>query len=405
MEKQTGIPRNPRIRYRFQYPIFDFFFQWLAGTQTNGGAESGEAMFAASRIPDGDPESWYREFTAMGRRVEARADASMKQGHCVSARESYLRCYVYYRAAPAFFDPRSDERYRAGYEKARDFFRKAGRWMDPPLETLAVPFEGKTLPGYFARVAAEGQPRKTLFMIGGADTFVEDLYFYIVPAALRRGYNVLFFDLPGQGSLPWDGLFWRADMETPLTAVTDFALANLPQIDAQRMAIYGISAGGYIAPRAAMFEKRFKACLACSVILDFSKIWSSRAASLESGALIKLLRLLQPGRSATILNMLATYKWRWGAETIREAMEKCRDHIVDPARITCAMLNLVSEQEYNQFGVAHAWAEECLQKIQNPRKSLIVTPCDEGADSHAVGTNLSLMSQLVFDWLDETLGS
>lgn len=31
----------------------------------------------------------------------------------------------------------------------------------------------------------------------------------------------------------------------------------------------------------------------------------------------------------------------------------------------------------------------------------MVLPRNEGADSHAGGTNLSLVAQLVFDWLDE----
>lgn len=404
MKKQGGLPRDPRNRYRFQNPTFDFFFQWLAGTQSNGGAELGEAMFAAACIRDGDPESWYREFTALGQRVEARANASFKQGHLISAREGYLRCYVYYRAAPAFLNPRTDERYRQAYFKARSFFLKASQLLDAPLEILSVPFEGKTLPGYFAPVEAGGPPCQTLFMIGGADTFVEDLYFYIVPTALRRGYNVLFIDLPGQGSLPWNGLYWRAEMETPVSVVTDYALANFPQIDAERMAIYGISGGGYIVPRALMAEKRFKACVACSAILDFSKIWSPRAAAIEERAVFKLLRRLQPGRFASIMNMLATYEWRWGAESVWEAIEKTRDHVVDPARITCATLNLVAEQEYNQFALSREWAGQCLRAIQHPRNELIVTPRNEGADSHAAGTNLSLMSQMVFDWLDEILG-
>ncbi|GAP12828.1 alpha/beta hydrolase family [Longilinea arvoryzae] len=403
MKKQGGLPRDPRIRYRFQQPIFDFFFQWLAGTHSNGGAELGEAMFAAARIRDGDPESWYREFTALGQRVEARAAASFRQGHLISAREGYLRSYVYYRAAPAFLNPRTDERYRQAYLKARGFFLKASQLLDVPLEIVNVPFEGKALPGYFAPVESVGPPRQTLFMIGGADTFVEDLYFYIVPMALRRGYNVLFVDLPGQGGLPWDGLYWRADMETPLQAVTDYALDHFPQIDAGRMAIYGISGGGYSVPRALTVEKRFQACVACSIILDFSKIWSPRAAALESGAFFRLLRRLQPERFAAVMNMLATYEWRWGVDSVLEAIEKTRDHVVDPARITCATLNLVAEQEYSQFSLGREWAGRCLREIQHPRKELIVTPRNEGADSHAVGTNLSLMSQLVFDWLDEVL--
>jgi hypothetical protein len=42
-----------------------------------------------------------------------------------------------------------------------------------------------------------------------------------------------------------------------------------------------------------------------------------------------------------------------------------------------------------------------MAKIANPNKKLVITPADEGADSHAAGTNLSLVSAIVFDWLDE----
>lgn len=36
-------------------------------------------------------------------------------------------------------------------------------------------------------------------------------------------------------------------------------------------------------------------------------------------------------------------------------------------------------------------------------RKVVILPQDEGADSHAIGTNVSLMSQVVFDWLDEVL--
>lgn len=402
MNKQSGLPRDPRNRYRFRHPTFDFFFQWLVGGQTHQGAELGEAMYAASRIRDGDPESWFHEFTALGERVEARALTSLAGGHRVSARESFLRCYAYYRGAPAFLNPRSDERYRKAYERGQACFLRANNLLDVPLEPISVPFEGKTLPGYFARVDQSGQARRTLFMVGGGDTFVEDLYFYIVPAALRRNYNVFFVDLPGQGALPWEGLHWRADMETPMKAVVDYA-QRFSEIDPERMAVYGISGGGYIVPRAVTGERRFAACAACSIILDFSKIWSPQIAAIEHSSLFKLWRAVQPHRFISILNILATYEWRWGVETIGDLMEKTRDHVTDPAQITCPTLNLVAEQEYARFGTGRQWAEECLQKISNPRKDLIVAPRNEGADSHAIGTNLSLMSQILFDWLDEII--
>jgi len=34
-----------RIKARFNHEDFDFFFQWLMETQTNGGVETGEALY------------------------------------------------------------------------------------------------------------------------------------------------------------------------------------------------------------------------------------------------------------------------------------------------------------------------------------------------------------------------
>ena len=42
-----------------------------------------------------------------------------------------------------------------------------------------------------------------------------------------------------------------------------------------------------------------------------------------------------------------------------------------------------------------------MQQIKNDRKEIIITPLNEGAEGHAIGTNISLMSQLVFDWFDD----
>jgi 2,6-dihydroxypseudooxynicotine hydrolase len=44
-------------------------------------------------------------------------------------------------------------------------------------------------------------------------------------------------------------------------------------LDSKRMAIWGVSLGGYYAPRAAAYEKRFKACIALSGPFDWAQIW------------------------------------------------------------------------------------------------------------------------------------
>ena len=39
--------------------------------------------------------------------------------------------------------------------------------------------------------------------------------------------------------------------------------------------MWGVSLGGYYAPRAAAFEKRFKACIALSGPFDWAEIWDA----------------------------------------------------------------------------------------------------------------------------------
>ncbi|HEX2909767.1 MAG TPA: alpha/beta fold hydrolase [Chloroflexia bacterium] len=396
-----GLPRNPVIRFHFRFPIFDFFFQWLLGAQTHGGSETGEAFYVASKIRNADAESWIQEWQALARRVEARAETSFKQAHYVSAREAYLRAYTYNRAPLAFMSPYRDSlRYQSCYRKAQACFRQAVALLNPPGEIIEIPFEGRNLPGYFFTPDASPTRRKTLIMIGGADTFVEDLYAYIGPAALKRSYNLLIVDLPGQGNLPFAGLVWRTDAEAPMKAVVDYALSR-PEVDPERLAAYGISAGGYLVPRAASYEKRLKACVVCSAILDFSGIWPSRTRNIENSRLYKFIMALPLRSVKTRLALFDTYEWRWGAHSMRELYELCTKMTVDPRLITCPFLNLIAEQEYTRFGMSREWAGKCMAEVANPEKKVIVTPANEGADSHSAGTNLSLVSELVFDWLDE----
>ena len=404
MAKKEALSERTRIKFRFKHDDFDFFFQWILGGQTNGGSEVGETFYAASEIKDGDPESWSSAWTSLAERVEARAKTSLDRGHCVSAREAYLRSYYYHRAPLLFMDPK-DARYGPTYETARACFRKAAALHTPPIEPFDISFEGGALSGYFLKPGDDMKPRKTLMMFGGGDTFVEDLYFYIGPAGLKRGYNVFIVDLPGQGILPYGDLVMRADAEVPMKAVVDHVL-NYPQVDRERLAAFGISAGGYLIPRAATIEKRIKACIASSAILNFYEVWTKNAgleriARMENSWLLRLAQKLPLRRVQAVSRLLSTYAWRWGVDSVSDLLEVSRQFVFDPGQITCPTLVLIGEQEYEHFEASREWAHRCVDGVANPLKQLIVTPQNEGADGHAIGTNLSLMSQLVFDWLDE----
>lgn len=404
MASRRGLAERTTVKFRFGQDDFEFFFQWLTGAQTHGGSEVGESFYAASRISDGDPEGWVREWSALAGRVEARARSSLAGGHRVSARDAFLRAYFYRRAPLAFMHP-TDARYRPTYEAARELFREGAALAHPVIEPFQVPFEGASLSGYLIRPVADAAPRKTIMMFGGGDTFVEDLYFYLGPAGTKRGYNVVVVDLPGQGILPADGLVMRSDAEVPMTAIVDHVL-EYESVDPERLAAFGISAGGYLIPRAATVEKRIRACVASSAILDFHDVWTrntslAKLARFENTPVMRLLERLPSRRVAAVSRLISTYQWRWGADSITGLLETSKPMTFEPARLSCATLVLIGQQEYEKFEASREWAHRCIDEADTDHKRLIVTPTDEGAATHAIGTNLSLMSQLVFDWLDE----
>ena len=155
-----------------------------------------------------------------------------------------------------------DERLIASNARQTELFRRAGALMAVPPETLEIPFEDASLPGYFFKASADDGRRATVVLVGGYDGSAEELYFFNGAAALARGYNVLAFDGPGQGSaLLQRNMKLRPDWENVLGAVLDCALAR-EEVDPERVAVIGLSLGAHLAARAASGEHRLAACVA-----------------------------------------------------------------------------------------------------------------------------------------------
>ena len=90
--------------------------------------------------------------------------------------------------------------------------------------------------------------------------------------------------------------------------------------------------------------------------------------------------------------------------SVTDLIEVSKQFVFDPKDISCPTLVLIGQQEYERFEASREWAHRYVNEVSSANKKLVITPQNEGADGHAIGTNLSLMSQLVFDWLDEAFG-
>jgi dipeptidyl aminopeptidase/acylaminoacyl peptidase len=151
------------------------------------------------------------------------------------------------------------------YRKALCAFRSATG--GEKVEHLEVLYEGGLIPSIF--VAGEGSgPRPCLVFFNGYDVTKEFLYLMGLAGLATRGISVLLCDQPGSGGgLRLHCQPTRYDMEVPASACFE-AMAARPDIDSDRIAIGGISMGGYFAPRAASLEHRFAACVAWGAFHD-----------------------------------------------------------------------------------------------------------------------------------------
>jgi pimeloyl-ACP methyl ester carboxylesterase len=227
-----------------------------------GGADAGECLAAARRVPGTNLASWHDAWAAAAARLTVLAEASAEAGQVASARSGFFRAANYFRTAGLFamgvpLDPRLSEAHRREVES----FRRGAALLAVPPEIVRIPYEDSFLPAYYFRAGPDGAPRATVILTNGYDGTAEELYFANGAAALERGYNVLAFDGPGQGSMIIDqGVPLRPDWENVVTPAVDYLLTR-PDVDRDRIALIGLSLGGYLAPRAATAEHRLAACV------------------------------------------------------------------------------------------------------------------------------------------------
>ena len=229
---------------------FNYETQWLLGNVRAGAGDIGEILATVAAITDGDDDSWVHEWETTAARVAAIADDCAAHGHDVSARDAYLRAAVYYAAGLSAVDGCADAdaaELRLFAAHRRCFDAHATRLDPPPAEHVAIPYEGTTLPGYFFSAGGD-EPRRTIILNNGSDGAVTTLWPGLGGAAIGRGYHVLVFDGPGQQRMLFErGVPFRPDWEHVITPVVDFLVAR-PDVDAARLALYGISQAGYWVP-------------------------------------------------------------------------------------------------------------------------------------------------------------
>jgi pimeloyl-ACP methyl ester carboxylesterase len=378
-----------------------------------GGGDFGELVVISGHIKAGDYDGWYDAYRAAADRISAEADDSLRAGHRISARDGFLRAHNYYRTADFFLHANPDDpRHQQAFKRSVECFQAAAPVLAPPAQPVKIPYENTTLPGYFYRGGDPTVPRPTLIMHTGFDGTAEEMHFSGAAAAAERGYNVLSFDGPGQGSALFSqGLVFRPDWENVVGPVIDYLL-TLPGVDPQKIALCGVSMGGELAPRAAAFEPRLAAVICLDGIYDLAAPVRAMAAGI-TGFEQRLRADEDPELDAQLTQMAAanpTLRWEaiqaqyvFGKPSPRKAFAalldyNLRDGIAE--KITCPTLVCEGVND----SLAPGQASVLFDHLTCPKKHLVFTE-EEGGDEHCqVGADRLAMGRIC-NWLDDTLGA
>jgi 2,6-dihydroxypseudooxynicotine hydrolase len=186
----------------------------------------------------------------------------------VSAGEHLQRAGVYYHFAKFLFVHDLTQMHIA-HMKAVECRTLALPHLRPAGERVEIPYEGKKLFGILRKPPGIMRP-PIVVMACGLDSAKEETDAYEQPF-LARGMATLAFDGPGQGEGEYDFAI-RGDYEVAVKAVID-VVDTRNDVDVSRLGIWGVSLGGYYAPRAAAFEPRIKACIALAGPYDWGAAW------------------------------------------------------------------------------------------------------------------------------------
>jgi dipeptidyl aminopeptidase/acylaminoacyl peptidase len=221
-------------------------------------------------------EDWCRAWSARGAIHEELGRKTLADGFRLSAGEHLTRAAVCYHFAKFVFVVDYSQM-KAAHARAVECRNLALPLLAPPGERVAIPYQGRHLHGNLRKPAhSEGGKRPSaarpplVVMCMGLDSTKEEMDTN-ESAFLARGMATLAFDGPGQGEGEYDFAI-RGDYEAVIKAVVDYAETR-SDVDAGRTGLWGVSLGGYYAPRACAFEKRIKACIALSGPFDWAAIY------------------------------------------------------------------------------------------------------------------------------------
>jgi dienelactone hydrolase len=341
---------------------------------------------AASESEDGGTEAFFSSWCDVADRLRRLGSEEAALGRRMSASEKYGRACVYYMTAERM-QSRHYEPRRVAYQNMLDM---AERWIsmgELTCERVEIPFEGARFPGLFATVPWVERPPCMVFC-NGLDSVKEMIYRSGMAQELqRRGIATLMVDHPGVGeALRLRNMTAIYDSERWAGAAIDF-LQRDGRVDARRIGVMGWSLGGYYAPRAAAFEKRFSLCVA----------WGAN----HNWGELQRRRLAREG-DHPVPHYWDHVMWVWGKSSLNEFMEFAPKVSLVGVVQNISVPFLITHGAHDRqipLDYAHQSFDEA---VNSPKRELKIFTDREGGVEHVGADNMEPVRSYIADWIDET---
>jgi hypothetical protein len=392
----------------FTDPDFGYAALNALGHSYHHAGNPGKLLAIVGKIKAGDFESAWNAYFDAG--VEARklAESATSKHHNVSAREAYLWAASSFATALRFGDgTENPERMLPCWQQYADCWSAAAALFDPPIERLEIPYEGGSLTGWFLSVDKSRRSRPLVIVNNGADGMEISSYVLGAAGALARGYNCLIFNGPGQGDALWARkLYFRPDWEKVITPVVD-AVLRRREVDPKRIALIGVSQGGYWVPRALAFEHRIAAAVADPGVWDASAPWLAHLPAFVRAALDgkdkdQFDQFLQMGVVSNVRSrMTLRFRMRpYGMTSYFDAFQAVQKYNLTDvaARIRTPML--ITAPEGEQFFPGQS--QKLYDALTCP-KTLVHFTSEQGAEQHCEVAAPGYRDFILYNWLDDVL--
>jgi len=336
----------------------------------------------AKQGEDAGTEAFFSSWIAMADGVIAIADEAAACGHLRSAAEKYARATAYYVTAERMQSRHYAPRKQA-YRTMLHIMQRAIACGSLNCERLEIPYEGNSFPALFVRGEGAG-PHPCMVFCNGLDSVKEMIYLSIRDEFAKRGISCLMVDQPGVGeALRLGGLHAVVESERWAGAALDY-LQTRKDVDRERFGMMGWSLGGYYAPRAAAFEKRFKLCVA----------WGAN----HNWGELQRRRLAREG-DRPVPHYWDHVMWVWGKESLDDFMEFVPRislvGVVENIRVPFLITHGANDRQI-PLADAHQSYDEA---VNSPLRELKIFTDREGGVEHVGADNMEPVRSYIADWI------